>query len=102
MIEYVAIEKPQDLLGAVVISKRGRDKGKRGVILGWLPGDFALVADGKRRPAAKPKKKNMKHLIFAQRRSGDLDIKLLSGGQAADRMIKDILDAFANQTGNEP
>ena len=99
MIECVAIERPWDLLGAVAISKRGRDRNKPGIIIGWLPGDFVLVADGKARTIAKPKKKNMKHLLFTQYRSGELVAKLQNGDQVTDRMIREGLAAFGEQTG---
>ena len=86
-------------MGYVVISKQGRDKGKPGVIVGWLPDDSALVADGRRRTAARPKKKSMKHLRFTQCRPGELGSKLLSGEQVTDQMIREGLAAFGEQNG---
>lgn len=47
--------------GMVVISRAGRDKGYPLAVVG-TDGDFVLVADGKERPLARPKKKNPKHL----------------------------------------
>ena len=98
-MECVAIEKPGDLLGAIVISKRGRDRDKPSVILGWLPGDFALVADGKTRTVAKPKKKNMKHLRFTICRPGELNRRFLAGEQVTDQMIREELAGFGERTG---
>ena len=99
MIECVAIKERQDLLGCVVISKQGRDINKPGVIVGWLPDDFALVADGRRRPVSRPKKKNMKHLAFMQCRPGGLFPKIPAGEQITDQMVREGLAAFGEQTG---
>ena len=96
MIDFVAIERPQDLLGSIVVSKRGRDEGKLCVLVGWLPDDCALVADGKTRTAEKPKKKNMKHLIYTQYRSRELWVRFLSGEQATDQMLRDAIDDYKN------
>ena len=98
-MECVAIKKPQDLLGVIVVSKQGRDKDKPCIILGWLPGDFALVADGRRRTVAKPKKKNMKHLIYTQYRPEELAVKFQNGDQVTDRMIREELAAYNDKAG---
>ena len=47
--------------GTVVISKAGRDKGHALAVVGTEDG-YVLVADGKERPLARPKKKNPMHL----------------------------------------
>lgn len=49
------------MIGNVVCSKAGRDKGKFMVVLGLKEGNL-LVADGKERPIERPKLKNPKHL----------------------------------------
>ena len=49
------------MIGNVVCSKAGRDKGKFMVVLGLIDGNL-LVADGKERPIERPKLKNPKHL----------------------------------------
>ena len=48
-------------IGQIVISKAGRDKGERFVVIG-LDGEFALLADGKGRSLAGPKRKKRKHI----------------------------------------
>ena len=47
--------------GMVVISRAGRDKGRPLAVTGFDKG-FVIVADGKERPLARPKKKNPIHL----------------------------------------
>ena len=51
------------MVGKVVYSKAGRDKGKFMVIVG-ANGNLPLVCDGKERPLGRPKLKNPKHLQF--------------------------------------
>jgi large subunit ribosomal protein L14e len=48
-------------IGSAVISKAGRDKGRKLVVVGFENGT-ALTADGKMRKLANPKKKNLRHL----------------------------------------
>lgn len=47
----------------VVRSKAGRDKGGLFYVL-KVQGDFALIADGRRRRVEAPKRKRLKHLSY--------------------------------------
>ena len=49
------------MVGKVVISKSGRDKRKKMVIVAETE-NYLLVCDGKERPVERPKRKNPKHL----------------------------------------
>lgn len=53
-------------IGSVVKSKSGHDSGSFYVVVA-LEGEFAYIADGRRRKVAKPKKKNVKHLAKTSR-----------------------------------
>ena len=48
--------------GSVVIAKAGRDKGKAFAVIEVLDPRTVLIADGKRRPIERPKRKNVVHL----------------------------------------
>lgn len=48
--------------GYIVISSAGRDAGHAYVALGWYKPQTLLVADGRGRKVASPKKKNVKHV----------------------------------------
>ena len=74
-------------LGQVVIVTSGRDKGRPMVIVEVL-GEYALLADGRRRKLAKPKKKKLIHISLTNtvfslatcgRRLQDADIRKLLG-----------------------
>ncbi|NLG87693.1 MAG: RNA-binding protein [Clostridiaceae bacterium] len=54
----------EPVIGRVVYSKAGRDKGKMLIVVGVIDENFVLVADGGMRPIERPKKKRMKHLKF--------------------------------------
>ncbi|MCL2047745.1 MAG: KOW domain-containing RNA-binding protein [Defluviitaleaceae bacterium] len=47
--------------GAIVFSKKGRDKGKPMVVLD-SDGEYLILVDGKLRTLEKPKKKKQKHV----------------------------------------
>ena len=53
------------MIGQIVCSAAGRDRGRFMVIVGEK-GGFPLVCDGKERPIQRPKRKNPKHLIFTE------------------------------------
>ena len=52
--------------GQLVVSKKGRDKGKLFVVVCIVDDQFVLIADGKYHKVKKPKRKNVKHLIVLQ------------------------------------
>ena len=49
------------MIGRIVCSKAGRDKGYFMVVL-KVEGNYLYVCDGKERPLERPKRKNVKHL----------------------------------------
>lgn len=51
------------MIGQIVCSKKGRDKGSFLVVV-EKGENFVMVCDGKERPLERPKKKNTKHLSF--------------------------------------
>jgi len=56
-----------DLVGRLVVSKAGRDKGKPFVIIKVLNDRFVVLADGELRKVDNPKIKNIKHLQMINR-----------------------------------
>jgi ribosomal protein L14E/L6E/L27E len=49
-----------NMIGKIVISKAGRDKGRFAVVVGY--DGYVLIADGKEHKLSKPKRKNIKHI----------------------------------------
>ncbi len=68
------------MVGRIVCSAAGRDRGRFMVIVGFC-GKFPLVCDGKERRLKNPKRKNPKHLEFtdaflpAERLNSDSSIR---------------------------
>jgi len=52
------------MLGQLVCSKAGRDKGKYFIILDIIDDNYVYICDGSLRTIEKPKKKKIKHLHF--------------------------------------
>ena len=71
--------------GMVVRAKAGRDKGKYLVIL-ETQGDYALIADGRRRRVSHPKRKKLIHLAPTN--------TVHQGSLETDPKIKQILRSF--------
>ena len=79
-----------ELLGRIVQSKAGRDKGRR----------FAVIAieDGDTRKIAHAKKKKLKHLSFERARVDQLESMLAATGNTADAALRKAL-ARDHETG---
>ena len=77
-----------EILGRVVISKSGRDKGKRFVVIGVFDEDLVLICDGKLRKIEKPKKKKLKHLVFTDICLDDVREDLSHGRSLVDKHVK--------------
>ena len=66
-------------LGQVVISRAGRDTGKKFVVVRVIDNLFVEVSDGDLRRVEKPKKKKIKHLKTTDDKVESLEEKLKSG-----------------------
>ncbi|MHC1720045.1 MAG: RNA-binding protein [Clostridiaceae bacterium] len=69
----------ESLVGRMVYSKAGRDKGKLYIIIEALDNDYVLVCDGVLRTLNRPKKKKFMHLgmtntVFSCENADDLII----------------------------
>jgi len=74
------------MLGTVVYSKNGRDKGRMFVVVGRLNERFVLLADGDLRKIENPKVKNIKHLQVTKMQADDV-LALLNRGEKPDNHI---------------
>ncbi|MDR7482689.1 MAG: KOW domain-containing RNA-binding protein [Armatimonadota bacterium] len=74
----------------VVTSRAGRDAGDRYVVIGTAGGDMVLVADGRKRTWARPKRKNVKHLVV-HGPAVSLADRLRLGERASDEELRQVL-----------
>ena len=73
--------------GSIVIARAGRDKGGCFVVL-ERDGEFALIADGKRRRVERPKRKKLIHLSATS--------SVAAGSFETNPQVKRIISSFKN------
>ena len=75
------------MIGGIVRSRAGRDRGRAFVILEILDEQYVLLADGKLRTIERPKKKKRKHLLKAS------DMRMELNGNFCNADIRKFLTA---------
>lgn len=78
-------------LGQIVISRAGRDAGRRFVVVGVIDDFFVEISDGDLRRLEKPKKKKIKHLNITDEKAESLEEKLKSGARITNAEIRKAL-----------
>lgn len=90
--------------GQVVRSVRGRDRHRWYVVIDQDKEGFLYVADGERRPIARPKRKNPKHLLVYDQVLTGIPLSPDAGHKGADaelrQALQEIADSF-NHDGEE-
>lgn len=84
------------VVGSVVLSKQGRDKGKYFLVTA-VGKDVVFLADGGMRKLASPKKKNVKHVSDSGVKLDAIAEKLLSGKKVFDSEVKSALRQLNQQ-----
>ncbi len=79
--------------GEIVLSLKGHDAGQLFCVLDAQDG-FALIADGKGRKLAAPKRKREKHLVGVGASAHPAIIRLQRGESVTDRALRQALAAF--------
>ena len=80
-----------ELVGRIVQSKAGRDKGRRFVVIAIEDDAHVRIADGNMRKIAHAKKKKLKHLCFEHRCVENLAQMLAATGGTADAALRKAL-----------
>ncbi|MEW8955377.1 hypothetical protein [Clostridium sp.] len=81
------------LIGTVVISKSGRDKGNYYIVIEQIDENYVLLADGNRKTLERPKKKKLRHLNITNDLAEDIKKTLISNKKEVDVIIKKFLKA---------
>lgn len=79
------------LLGKVVHSKSGRDKGRYFIVIGIIDAEYVYIADGDLRKIEKPKRKKVKHLSFTNLVANDVREAILSNSKISNSKIRKFL-----------
>ena len=80
----------------IVYSLSGRDRGKYFFVV-ETAGEYVLIADGKRRPLERPKRKREKHLQLAARSDSSVAAKIRSGGKVLNSDLRRELAVFRQE-----
>lgn len=74
--------------GQLVQSITGRDKGQIYLIVGFETATRVLLADGRNRKAATPKRKNIRHIRRLKALEEEVAVKIASGLMVTDEEIR--------------
>ncbi|WP_392486034.1 RNA-binding protein [Haloimpatiens sp. FM7315] len=80
----------KNLIGRMVISKAGRDKDKRFIIVDVIDDKYVSICDGNLRKAENPKKKKLMHL----RLTNNIAEKLTGETKVSDFEITELLKSM--------
>jgi len=84
----------------IVISKNGRDAGKRFIVVS-VENEYSLIADGKGRRYEKPKRKKNKHLELEDKADSQITKRLQDGEKVTNSEIRRYLAGYAAEKSGE-
>lgn len=80
--------KNNDLIGKVVLSKAGRDKGSLYVCINIIDENFILLSNGSTKTVQLPKKKSIKHIKILSHENDEILASISSKDKRTDLYIK--------------
>lgn len=84
--------------GSIVLSLAGHDRARFFIVVGKEEENYLLLADGKFRPVANPKKKKIKHCKFIKAVASEhLTEKLKNGERVSDADLRKALKLFLKE-----
>ncbi|MCL6454785.1 MAG: KOW domain-containing RNA-binding protein [Alicyclobacillus sp.] len=75
-------------IGRIVEVTRGRDQGLVAVVVGQVADRFVYIADGLKRPIAKPKKKNVLHVRSTRQLAAEVADQIARTGAPTDAQLR--------------
>ncbi|HEX6972423.1 MAG TPA: KOW domain-containing RNA-binding protein [Limnochordia bacterium] len=81
--------------GQVVTSKKGRDEGRHYLVMRVDPRGFVWLTDGWRRPQARPKRKNWRHVWVEDGIAHELGRRWEKGERVPDGDVRETLERLA-------
>ncbi|MCL2170619.1 MAG: RNA-binding protein [Defluviitaleaceae bacterium] len=87
-------------VGQIVFSKAGRDRGAAMIIIGLTTerdGEYAICADGDKRPLAAPKKKKAKHLQPTRHIAQNIAHAITAGQHIMDSDLRKEISLFKKE-----
>jgi len=90
IIEVKSLQN-NDLIGKVVLSKRGRDKDHLYVVIGHLSDKYAILSNGSTKTVQMPKQKNLKHISVLEDVNDEIKESIILKDRGTDLKIKRFL-----------
>lgn len=81
-------------IGAVCVSRAGRDKGRAFVIVGISDEQHVLLCDGETRKLSRPKKKKLMHLKIEPQRADEIGKRVTDEKPLLDADVRKALNAL--------
>lgn len=88
-------------LGQIVVSKAGRDAGRRFIVIKVVDYQFVQISDGDLRRVEKPKKKKIKHLEPTGEVAETIEEKLKSNTRITNPEVRKILARHKSDPEND-
>lgn len=86
----------EDLVGRLVYSKSGRDRGKPLLIIKVINDRLVMVVDGNLRTIENPKVKNLKHLRVTPRVAREIVDKIARGDPITNPQIRRLIETLVD------
>ena len=80
-----------DLIGKMVLSKRGRDKNHLYVVIGHLSDSYVILSNGSTKTVQMPKHKNLKHVSVLDDVDDEIKESIMLRDRGTDLKIKRFL-----------
>ena len=90
IIEVKSLQN-NDLIGKVVLSKTGRDKGHLYVIIAHLSDSYVILSNGSTKTVQMPKRKNLKHINVLEDVDDEIKESIILKDRCTDLKIKRFL-----------
>ncbi len=79
------------VVGRIVVSRAGRDAGRRFIVVKVIDDLYVEISDGDLRRVEKPKRKKIKHLVITDEVAEGLAEKLKSSGRITNAEVRKAL-----------
>lgn len=90
IIEVKSLQN-NDLIGKMVLSKRGRDKSHLYVVIEHLNDNYVILSNGSTKTVQMPKHKNLKHISVLEDVDDEIKESIITKDRGTDLKIKRFL-----------
>lgn len=92
-----AVINGSEMLGRLVKSTAGRDRGRFFIVVGEMDEKYILLADGDLRRIESPKRKKLKHVMVYDARASQVADRLCEGGEILNAELRKTISLLASQ-----